>query len=82
MKQNGCACKMCYDCVTACCCNDRIWFILIDMAGRGRARGKTVSFDVQALGFGRGEALPAANFQPPPLFPVSLTIYLFYYIVS
>ncbi|KAL4228222.1 DNA-directed RNA polymerase III subunit RPC7-like [Mactra antiquata] len=39
------------------------------MAGRGRGRGKTVSFDVQALGFGRGEALPAANFQPPPLFP-------------
>lgn len=39
------------------------------MAGRGRGRGKTVSFDVQALGFGRGEALPAANLQPPPLFP-------------
>ncbi|XP_045216152.2 DNA-directed RNA polymerase III subunit RPC7-like [Mercenaria mercenaria] len=39
------------------------------MAGRGRGRGKTVSFDVQALGFGRGEALPAASLQPPPLFP-------------
>ena len=41
------------------------------MAGRGRGRGKTVSFDVQALGFGRGDALPAATVQPPPLFPVS-----------
>lgn len=28
-----------------------------------------MSFDVQALGFGRGEALPAASLQPPPLFP-------------
>ena len=45
------------------------------MAGRGRGRGKTVSFDVQALGFGRGEALPAAILQPPPLFPVYIYIY-------
>ena len=41
------------------------------MAGRGRGRGKTVSFDIQVLGFGRGEALPAASLQPPPLFPVN-----------
>lgn len=40
------------------------------MAGRGRGRGKTVSFDVQALGFGRGEALPTSCVQPPPLFPI------------
>ena len=45
------------------------------MAGRGRGRGKTVSFDVQALGFGRGEALPAAILQPPPLFPVYIYIF-------
>ena len=41
------------------------------MAGRGRGRGKNVSFNVEALGFGRGEALPGPLSQPPPLFPVS-----------
>ena len=43
------------------------------MAGRGRGRGRgrgSFSFDVSAIGFGRGEQLPAAIQQPPPLFPV------------
>ena len=52
------------------------------MAGRGRGRGKTVSFDVQVLGFGRGEALPAASIQPPPLFPVSFFFFFFYVVVA
>lgn len=44
-----------------------------NMAGRGRGRGKGrgLSFDVGMIGFGRGEALPTAILQPPPLFPVS-----------
>ncbi|XP_061174377.1 DNA-directed RNA polymerase III subunit RPC7-like [Saccostrea echinata] len=41
------------------------------MAGRGRGRGKNVSFNVEALGFGRGEALPGPISQPPPLFPIA-----------
>ena len=39
--------------------------------GRGRGRGRGFTFDVSQLGFGRGEALPAAILQPPPLYPVS-----------
>jgi len=39
------------------------------MAGRGRARGRGISFNVETLGFGRGEALPGSVLQPPPLFP-------------
>lgn len=39
------------------------------MAGRGRGRGRNVSFNVEALGFGRGEALPGPILQPPPLYP-------------
>ncbi|XP_068693284.1 DNA-directed RNA polymerase III subunit RPC7-like isoform X2 [Montipora foliosa] len=41
------------------------------MAGRGRGRGKGrgFTFDVAQIGFGRGEALPAAILQPPPLYP-------------
>ncbi|XP_032232472.2 DNA-directed RNA polymerase III subunit RPC7-like [Nematostella vectensis] len=37
--------------------------------GRGRGKGRGFTFDVGALGFGRGEALPTAIVQPPPLFP-------------
>eukprot|EP00795_Rhopilema_esculentum_P005910 gene5910-11250_t len=37
------------------------------MAGRGR--GRSYSFDTGALGFGKGDAIPAAILQPPPLFP-------------
>lgn len=37
--------------------------------GRGRGRGRGLSFDVSVIGFGRGEALPSAILQPPPLYP-------------
>ena len=43
---------------------------IFKMAGRGRGRGK-LTFDVGKIGFQKGEALPAAIQQPPPLFPVS-----------
>ncbi|XP_050399898.1 DNA-directed RNA polymerase III subunit RPC7-like [Patella vulgata] len=39
------------------------------MAGRGRGRGKTMSFNVEMLGFGRGETLPAPVQQPRPIYP-------------
>lgn len=42
------------------------------MAGRGRGRGRgggSMTFDIGSLGFGRGEGMPAAILQPPPLFP-------------
>ncbi|XP_053331102.1 DNA-directed RNA polymerase III subunit RPC7-like [Spea bombifrons] len=40
------------------------------MAGRGRggARGQ-MTFNVEAVGFARGESLPPPTLQPPPLFP-------------
>lgn len=48
------------------------------MAGRGRGRGsRGVSFNIDQLGFGRGEALPKATLQPPPTFPVSDNIGFF-----
>ena len=43
---------------------------IFKMAARGRGRGK-LTFDVGKIGFQKGEALPAAIQQPPPLFPVS-----------
>ncbi|XP_076807413.1 DNA-directed RNA polymerase III subunit RPC7-like [Clavelina lepadiformis] len=40
--------------------------------GRGRGRGRgNVSFNMEAIGFGRGDALPAPILQPPPKFPPS-----------
>ncbi|XP_018414738.1 PREDICTED: DNA-directed RNA polymerase III subunit RPC7 [Nanorana parkeri] len=39
------------------------------MAGRGRGRGASFTFDLQAIGFSRGEALPETQAQPLPLFP-------------
>lgn len=45
----------------------------INMAGRGRGRG-SLTFDTVALGFGKGEALPAAMLQPPLLFPACLVL--------
>ncbi|KAK7791712.1 hypothetical protein R5R35_000286 [Gryllus longicercus] len=36
--------------------------------GRGRGRG-AMSFNVEQLGFGAGEALPGPVLQPPPLYP-------------
>ncbi|KAI0223789.1 hypothetical protein LSAT2_025087 [Lamellibrachia satsuma] len=42
------------------------------MAGRRGGRGgagRGISFNIENLGFGRGEALPGPILQPPPLFP-------------
>merc|ERR1712096_486 len=39
------------------------------MGGRGRGRGTGLSFNAEALGFGRGDALPSAMMTPPPTFP-------------
>ena len=39
------------------------------MGGRGRGRGTGLSFNAEALGFGRGDALPNAMMAPPPMFP-------------
>ncbi|XP_062985694.1 DNA-directed RNA polymerase III subunit RPC7 isoform X2 [Elgaria multicarinata webbii] len=40
------------------------------MAGKGRGRGRaSMTFNIEAIGFVRGEALPEAVFQPPPLYP-------------
>eukprot|EP00794_Sanderia_malayensis_P009671 gene9671-10657_t len=40
------------------------------MAGRGRGRGRgSMSFDISSLGFGKGEVVPSAILQPPPVFP-------------
>ncbi len=45
------------------------------MAGRGaRGRGKGISFNIENLGFGRGEALPGPILEPPPIFPVSISV--------
>uniref|UniRef100_A0A7N5P094 DNA-directed RNA polymerase III subunit RPC7-like n=2 Tax=Ailuropoda melanoleuca TaxID=9646 RepID=A0A7N5P094_AILME len=37
--------------------------------GRGRGRGGHMTFSVEAVGIGRGEALPPPTLQPSPLFP-------------
>ena len=43
------------------------------MGGRGRGRGggarAAMSFNVEELGFRRGDALPVSQLAPPPLFP-------------
>ncbi|MEE6521068.1 hypothetical protein FKM82_019092 [Ascaphus truei] len=42
------------------------------MAGRGRGGGGgrgQMTFNMEAVGIGRGEALPPPTLQPPPLFP-------------
>lgn len=40
------------------------------MAGRGRGAGRGMSFNIETLGFGRGESLPGPLLQPPPVFPM------------
>ncbi|XP_054373615.1 DNA-directed RNA polymerase III subunit RPC7-like isoform X2 [Molothrus aeneus] len=41
------------------------------MAGRGRGRGRgQMTFNVEAVGIGKGDALPPPTLQPSPLFPV------------
>uniref|UniRef100_A0A674H2J2 RNA polymerase III subunit GL n=1 Tax=Taeniopygia guttata TaxID=59729 RepID=A0A674H2J2_TAEGU len=40
------------------------------MAGRGRGRGRgQMTFNVEAVGIGKGDALPPPTLQPAPLFP-------------
>lgn len=40
------------------------------MAGRGRGRGRgQLSFNMEAVGIGKGENLPPSTLQPTPLFP-------------
>lgn len=42
------------------------------MAGSGRGRGRAAfTFDIGAIGFSKGAALPDVVCQPPPPFPVS-----------
>nr|CAB3265036.1 DNA-directed RNA polymerase III subunit RPC7-like [Phallusia mammillata] len=36
--------------------------------GRGRGRGN-VTFNMESIGFGKGDALPPPTLQPPPLYP-------------
>lgn len=54
------------------------------MAGRGRGRGQ-LTFNVDALGIKKGEALPPTMNKPSPLFPVRfrllLTLALTYFLV-
>ncbi|KAJ1208706.1 hypothetical protein NDU88_004089 [Pleurodeles waltl] len=40
------------------------------MAGRGHGRGRAAfTFDIQAIGFSKGESLPEVVYKPSPLFP-------------
>ncbi|KAM8962117.1 DNA-directed RNA polymerase III subunit RPC7 [Pelodytes ibericus] len=39
------------------------------MAGKGRGRGASFTFDLQAIGISKGEALPETRLQPIPTFP-------------
>lgn len=42
------------------------------MAGSGTGRGRTAfTFNIDALGFGKGAALPDTVSKPPPTYPVS-----------
>lgn len=43
------------------------------MASRGRGRGRgQLTFNMEAVGIGKGDALPPPTLQPSPLFPVSV----------
>ncbi|XP_074923180.1 DNA-directed RNA polymerase III subunit RPC7 isoform X3 [Chelonoidis abingdonii] len=40
------------------------------MAGSGKGRGRAAfTFNIEAIGFAKGETLPEVAFKPPPLFP-------------
>jgi len=39
--------------------------------GRGRGRGSS-TINIETIGFGRGDQLPAPTLQPPPKYPVSI----------
>nr|XP_020639448.1 DNA-directed RNA polymerase III subunit RPC7 [Pogona vitticeps] len=43
---------------------------LFKMARSGRGRG-SLTFNIEAIGFARGEVLPEAVFKPPPLYPMT-----------
>ena len=44
-------------------------------AGRGKGRGRgNFSINIETIGFGRGDQLPAPTLQPPPKYPVSMYI--------
>ena len=46
------------------------------MASRGRARGRgALTFSTEAVGIGKGDALPPPTLQPSPLFPVSFAFW-------
>uniref|UniRef100_A0A8C4W3E4 RNA polymerase III subunit G n=1 Tax=Gopherus evgoodei TaxID=1825980 RepID=A0A8C4W3E4_9SAUR len=40
------------------------------MSGSGKGRGRAAfTFNIEAIGFAKGETLPEVAFKPPPLFP-------------
>ncbi|KAG8456391.1 hypothetical protein GDO86_002247 [Hymenochirus boettgeri] len=41
------------------------------MAGRGRGRA-VFTFDIQAIGFSKGQSLPETQLKPLPVFPVCI----------
>ncbi|XP_071975385.1 DNA-directed RNA polymerase III subunit RPC7 isoform X2 [Engystomops pustulosus] len=51
-------CVLCVDIIRFC-----------GMAGKGRGRGANFTFDLQAIGFSRGDSLPETQAQPLPLYP-------------
>lgn len=45
------------------------------MAGSGRGRGRSAfTFNIEAIGFAKGAALPDDTCEPPPIFPVSTAL--------
>uniref|UniRef100_A0A8C5LXR6 DNA-directed RNA polymerase III subunit RPC7 n=1 Tax=Leptobrachium leishanense TaxID=445787 RepID=A0A8C5LXR6_9ANUR len=49
-------------------CN--LWILhTADMAGKGRGRGASFTFDLQAIGFSKGDSLPETQWQPKAVFP-------------
>ncbi|KAG8146604.1 putative DNA-directed RNA polymerase III subunit RPC7-like protein, partial [Naja naja] len=43
--------------------------LMAGRGGRGRGRGGHMTFNVEAVGIGKGEALPPPTLKPSPLFP-------------
>lgn len=61
--------------VTSAICRHRVLFLssAVRMAGRGRGRGRgQLTFNIEAVGIGKGENLPPSTLQPTPLFPVRI----------
>uniref|UniRef100_A0A3B3SRW8 DNA-directed RNA polymerase III subunit n=1 Tax=Paramormyrops kingsleyae TaxID=1676925 RepID=A0A3B3SRW8_9TELE len=58
--------------VTSAVCRQTVLFLssAVRMAGRGRGRGRgQLTFNIEAVGIGKGENLPPSTLQPTPLFP-------------